>query len=254
MQYHLAELQTQKTVLEFTREFLETELRRRVLGFWETPPVVYSQLDAASFFLEHEVMNTERQRYRCLVTRNPIDCELYSYEYTLVLQLMEIFTDLYWEAEFINTATDHRDVSIPLVVGAISSTEEEIDRLDLIIRVAILDSADRDGNDKDEGVESDFEQPSNFFFSTKVINQKEHNFIIPEQIQNRPLWYIDPISTSLTSIKLWEEYSHTLNHLNSMWTNVTAEFVKVDVHRRWFKPSLFEDNHLKLVRWSNMVW
>ena len=245
LQYHLARLETQRKVLEFTREYLEQEATRiELFGYWNGPPVIFSQLEFASYLLENEVMNSERQRYQCLVSKNPIDCKLYSFEYEIVTELMDVFADLYLESQFIRTATTHRQFSIPSITDSINALSREIEQLEFRVHLAIVDSTKREIEDEKHDSKNVL---TNFHFSSETASEGKYNFHLPSSIQNRLLWYIDPESTRLSPKETIDDYNLTINHLNSYETNVTAKFIKGDIHRRWFKPDVFGETRLSLV-------
>ena len=249
MQYQLAELLTRKRVLEITRQYLEEESKRspyfRYLEVSRNDSV-FTRLEDASFILEFGVTLTEKQRYHCLVTRNPIDCQLYTIQSKTIIELMKTFADLYWEAELVSAAIDHHKFSIPAITDTINELSRDIEQTDFSIYIAIVDSASRDAEDEIENHYKEY-TATQFIFRTNSSAHETYNFDLPLSISDRLLWYIDPQSTKFVDKKDIIEYNATLNHLNSFETNVSAALLKVDIHRRWFKPSVFGNVHLTLV-------
>ena len=267
MQYHVANLEAQKRVLEITRDYLDREADRAencnnptidnpFLGICPSnphnnPDSIFNQLEFVQYHLENEVEISERSRYRCLVTRNPEDCHLYTHLFDSVIRLMESYAELYFEVQFVNNALSHRDVSIPAISTAVNYLAGEIELLKTLVQVSILDTADRDRKTDekyDQATRSvgltDFDFSSSDYFH----DSSELNFSLPLSVNDRPMWYINERSTTFLSDELNREYRLTLAHLNTLHTNVSARLMKVFAHRRWFKPLVFENTHLQMVR------
>ena len=250
LQYQLAQLEALKQALEFTWDYLDEEVRNNSLGYYMTSPnSVFNDFKDAKYILEHEVRRSEMQRYRCLVSRNPIDCQIYTLEYQFVSIIIEAFAELYWKKEFLRTALDHREFSIPAISDSIKSLSKKIDYVYLVIHIALLESSSRDAKEWESDDDKIVKQNifTAFTFNSESEPQEAYNFHLPQSIQNRLLWYIDPQSTLLSTSEEIDEYNSTINHLNTFETNVSASLMKVDIHRRWFKPNIFGELHLGLV-------
>lgn len=266
LQYHIANLKSQKEVLAVTAQYLDSETEkarycnRPSIRFpipiscpkdpLDDPGSAVNQLSLVRYFLEHEVERSEMFRYRCLITRNPEDCHLYSIEHDAVIHLMDTYADLYFIVQLITTARDHRDASSPAISVTISSLEKEIELLESLVQVRVINSADRE--EEDNKIISESVSKSKFDFrSTNVANKRSSQspFNLPEVIRNRFLWYFE-YSSSSSGYHAGDsggEYEDVIAYLNSIDTNVTADVLRVNVKRRWFKPMLFSNKHLRLV-------
>ena len=260
MQYHIAKLEAQKKTLEITRSFLQEEVSCGQSDlflpspsvcprdqFTNDPASVFNQLDGVKYFMEHEVEISERSRYKCLVTRNPTDCELYRVEYDVVKGLMDVYADLYLQAEFVRTATNHREVSIPTLSSAIHSINSELEIIGYIMQVEVIGSSSRVQSEEMFKKIPIANRIDNFKFST-MDRPKEHAFELPSEVEDRLLWYFNEKSTRFIDKETVDEYNETFNHLNTLHTNVSAKLVRVDINRRWFRPSVLANSHLTLVR------
>ena len=248
MQYKLTQLKTEIYILETTSRYLETESRRRdVLNalFPSLDPVfqLYCDLDIARLVLDDIVKESEDARYACLISGNPVDCNLYwGLKEYIRNDIISNYTEFYWYVHTVEAALNHREYSIPAIANSINGMQIRINRIQRSIDNSLSDFAERDGEDLNNywGVLSEFEYTSDLPVS-------DYDFELPDSIVGRLMWYINPESTALVLKELAQEYNLTVNHMNTAVTNVTAKFRTVNIHRRWFKAALFSNQHLSLV-------
>ena len=263
LQYHISNLESQKKVLEVTADYLEEEAdrteycNRPSIRFpipvtcpkdpFDDPSSVVNQLSHVQFFLEHEVERSEMFRYRCLVTRRPDDCNLYSLEHDTVLHLMDTYADLYFVVQLVTAAKNHQDISVPVIASTIKSLENRIFFLGSLVQVQLLDTADR-VQEKEKDMFKMFNNRMNFEFQSE-IHRKEPTAGLPREIRDHHLWHFEYSSfrSNYHSDESERDYKLVTDYLNSVHTNVTADLVTVIVKRRWLKPTIFENRHLYLV-------
>ena len=269
LQYHIANLKSQKEVLEVTAQYLDAEAERAEycnrpsIRFpipvscpsdpLDDPSSAVNQLSLVHYFLEHEVKRSEMFRYRCLITRNPEDCSLYSIEHDAVLHLMDTYANLYFIVQLITTARDHRDASSPAIGFTLRSLEGEIQLLESLVQVRVIDSADREEEDSRMITESVSKLKFDFRSTSIASKRSRSSFNLPEVIKNRFLWHFEysGSSSGYDPDDSEQKYEDIIAYLNSIDTNVTADVLKVNVNRRWFKPMLFGNRHLRLVSFDS---
>ena len=260
LQYHISNLESQKKVLEVTADYLQEEAERSEycnrpsIRFpipvtcpkdpFDDPSSVVNQLSHVQFFLEHEVERSEMFRYKCLVTRRPDDCNLYSLEHDTVLHLMDTYADLYFVAQLVTAARNHQDISVPVIASTIKSLENRIFFLGSLVQVQLLDTADR-VREKEENMFKMFNDPMNFEFQSEA-RHIEPTTSLPQEIKDRHLWHFE-YSSFRSNDESDRDYRLITDYLNSVHTNVTADLVAVTVKRRWLKPTIFENRHFYLV-------
>lgn len=251
MQYKLTQLKTEIQILEITSQYLEAESQRReILNalFPSLDPIfqLYCDLDIATFQLADIVKESEDIRYECLVSGNPADCHLYwDIKEYIRDDLIANYTEFYWYVHTVEAALNHREYSIPSISYTIYDIQSKVNRIQRSINNALSDQAERNSNEDNDLVG----------FLTKFVYKPSaeslyYNFELPDSIIGRLLWYINPESTALVQKELFQIYNMTFNHLNTAVTNVTAKFMTVNIHRRWFKVGLFNNKHLSLVSLS----
>ena len=247
MQYQLAQLKTKIQILEITSQYLDKESKKRkALNelFPSLDPVyqLYCDLSEANFYLEELVKESEDMRYECIVSGNPADCHLYwGLQNHIRDKVLANYTEFYWYVHTVQAALNHRDYSIPAISSTINDLQVKVTHIQSSINVALSDLAER----KDE-TEDDRNFHSEFVFRPHP-SFTYYNFELPTSIIGRLLWYINPESTVLVPKDVHQEYNLTFNHLNTAFTNVSAKFISVNIHRRWFKSALFSNEHLILV-------
>ncbi len=265
LQYHIANLQSQKEVLEVSVNYLQEETKR--LKYCNRPSIHFpipiacpkdplddpsspiNQLNHIRHFLEYEVERSEKFRYQCLVTRKPNECDLYSYELDTVQHIMEAYADLYFISQLVTSARDHRDTSSYLIESTIISLNRRINFLQSLVQVQLLETADRK-KEEDLNVFGAFKNWIDFQFqSCNIQDDKYTTLSLPLTITDRPLWYFEysKFRSNYHADNSNEEYRLIMDYLNSVYTNVTADLVKVDIKRRWLKPLLFGNKHFQLV-------
>lgn len=268
LQYRIANLRSEKEVLEVTVNYLDAEAERE--RFCNRPSIQFpiplscptnplddpesavNQLDLLTYFLEDEVERSEMFRYRCLITRNPEDCHLYSVELDTVANLMNDYANLYFIVQLISTARDHRSSSSSSISSTLQSLEKRINFLESIVKLKVFESVSRE----DEEAEMMTEFVNRFVFdfrpadfSVRQTRLRTEKKTLPSSIKNRLLWHFEysGFGSNHPDTDAEDEYKNIIAYLNSIETNITADLLQVDINRRWFKPLLFKNKHLKLV-------
>ena len=242
LQFQLAIVESKKEVLKTTSRYLKQENTFEPKSNLNPHEI---NLLALQYVLDQEVWNSENQRYRCRVTRNPLDCQLYDSEHKLILELMNKFAEFYWEVAYIKSATSHQDFHITAIENAMEELEKEKQYLELAIQSELFKSTKQ--------------QYSGFFnapiaeksfvplqYSSSKFNSKG-NITLPSSIESRLLWHLNFESSTLDRGEI-QLYNDTINYLNSLPVNVSANIILIDAHRRWFSPTLFDNKNLHLVR------
>ena len=251
MQFRLTQLKTKIQILEITSKYLEKETRERdamnvLLPSQDPVYQLYRDLDVATYLLEEQVKESEDMRYKCIVSGNPADCHLYwGLRDHIHDEVLGNYTEFYWYVHSVQAALNHREYSIPAISNTISSTLVHVHYLESVIRVALSELSDRD--EEEDNDNRDFFTE---FMYHPTISEPHQGFELPPSLIGRLLWYINPESVRLLPKELINEYNLTINHLNAVFTNVSAKLSKVSIHRRWFKSGLFGNKHLQLVRQS----
>jgi hypothetical protein len=248
MQFQLTRLKSQIKLLEITSQYLEKESKKReILNslFPSLDPInkLYCDLDTATFELEQIVKDSEDLRYECLVSGNPADCHLYwSLQEYIREEVVTNYTEFYWYVHTVEAALNHRQYSIPAIASTITDMEIKIHHIQTSINIALSELAERD-YEEEQNNDRDFLSEFNF---RPHSMESDYNFELPTSITGRLLWYINSESTPLLPGELLQEYNLTFNHLNTAATNVSAKVTTVNIHRRWLKAGLFENQHLGL--------
>ncbi len=215
----------------------------------DDPSSPVNQLKHVRHFLKYEVERSEKFRYRCLVTQKPNECDLYLYELDTVQHLMDTYADLYFIAQLVTSARDHRDTSSYLIESTITSLNRKINFLETLVKVQLLKTADRK-KEEEKDMFKEFKNPINFHFQSDIVPTDERtNLDLPYAIKDRYLWYFEysNFRSNYHADSSSEEYKLVVDYLNSVYTNVSADLVKVDIKRRWLKPLLFGNKHFQLV-------
>ena len=268
LQHRVSNLRAQREVLTITKEYLEEEVRRSThcntisidvplppscpANPRTAPNSVFSKLNLLTYQLEDFVTQSEKSRHQCLVTRSPEDCHTYTTEYDLVTSLMDIYAELYFEVKFVETSLNHRDFTIPALSSRIASLNEEIDLLESFLQLTLITPPLSD-EDLEDNYPSELHTSAigvtDFQFSSTLnkTNRHGYDFALPDSVKDRLLWHLDPSSTTFVSDEDLQEYMDTLDHMNSVKTNITVTVKKVDIERKWFKPTLFSYSYFTLV-------
>ena len=268
LQHHVSNLRAQREVLTITKEYLDEEVRlsthcNTISIDVPLPPScptnprsdstsIFSKLTLLTYQLEDFVTQSEKSRYQCLVTRSPEDCHTYTIDYDVVTSLMDIYAELYFEVKFVETSLNHRDFTIPALSSRIASLNKEIDLLESFIQLTLISPSPSEQEHEDNyppeiqtaaiGV-ADFQHSS----TMKKLNTHDYDFTLPDSIEDRLLWHLNPTSTTFVPEEVLQEYKDTFDHMNSVKTNITATVKKVDIERKWFKPMLFSHSYFTLV-------
>ena len=269
-QYRISKLKAQRQVLVITKEYLEDEIEQSTacnkLTFniplplacplnTQTDPnseSIFSKLDSLKYELEEFVTQSEKSRYQCLITRSPEDCHIYTTDHDIVASLMNVYAELYFEVKFVETALNHQDFTLPAISSTIALLNRQIDSLESFVHLTLISSFPP-VNTYEESYPPEIRTNAigvtEFKYSSISVRSQLHNyaFSLPNSIKNRLLWHLDITGTTFVSEELLQEYKDTINHMNSVNTNITATVKKVDVQRKWFKPTLFTHSYFVLV-------
>lgn len=249
MQFRLSQIKSEIQILEMTSRYLEKEYKKReILNtlFPSSDPVfkLFCELDLRSFNLEQQVKEVVNMSYACFLSGNPVDCNLY-WELTDHFEehVLNNYAEFYWYVYTVQAALNHRDFSIPAIFSTINDLETKVNHLQTFINIALFDLAGRESKDSND---DDTSILSNFDYNSESVTE-DYDFELPSSIVGRLMWYLNPETALLVPGELFQEFNLTINHLNAATTNVSARISTVDVHRRWFKPGLFRDDHFSLV-------
>lgn len=246
MEYKLSQLETEIKFLEITAQYLEKDTQRR-----ETLNALFPSLDPvyklrrelylANYVLEQIVKESEDMRYECLITGNPLNCQIYWSMYDHVReQVLGNYTEFYWYVHTVESSLKHREYSIPTIYGTISDIQEQV----LHTRTTLNFARSQLNEKATEKAPDDIDFFTDFMYTPGPSSLSTFDFKLPQSLIGRLLWYINPESTRLLPKALMDEYNLTFNHLNTALTNVSVKLSKVNVHRRWFKSGLFGNKHL----------
>ena len=249
MQFQLSKLKARVQLLELTSQYLEKKARQRELLSAIIPsldPVykLYRDLDEATRQLQGMVKESEDMRYECLLSGNPENCQHYwGLEEHIREQMLSNYTEFYWYVHSVESALNYRETTIPAIASTISKLQVRIMHIQASINIALSELSENGGDHSEHR-----DVFTSFTYSPNTLNQaSKYDFSLPSSLRGQLLWYINPESTRLLPKEVTEEYNLTINHLNTALTNVSAKLSRVNVHRRWFKPGLFDGSYLKLV-------
>ena len=196
-------------------------------------------LDNAELALANEVKNSEMQRYQCILTRGPLECQLYSEEVNSITHLMGQYTHAFWAAEQHKHVTNI-DNTLDAIQDSIKALKKKMVNLEMIANIKTIQA-----NSKQLNVHSalnsdtaDIGHESLMFVfnsTTGVKTVSNLNFTVAERL----LWYISSDSAN--------EYNMTINHLNSASVKVHTRLEKVGIRRRWLKPDIFAGKGFQMV-------
>ena len=195
-------------------------------------------LEDAERTLSNEVQNSEKQRYQCILTRGPLECQRYSLEVNSVTHLMDQYAYVFWATGQYKDATSI-DNMVDAIQDSIIALKKKMKNLEMIANLKAILAGSKQ-LDKNNAIGADLavnkESLVLVYNSTSGVKTLS-NLSFP--IVKRLLWYISSDSAS--------EYINTINLLNSASVNVNARLVKVDVSRRWLKPDVFADSRFQMV-------
>ena len=249
MQFRLTKLKSEIQILEMTSRYLESEYEKRqllniLLPSQDPLNKLFCDLDEMSLSLEKTVEYYIALSYECFLAGDPLQChEYWDLQANFEDEIVGSYAEFYWYVHTVEAALNHREYTIPALTSAMSDLRSRANYLQIAINVALLDLADEriDEPSNDRYILTEF----NFFPRSTPSG---FDFKLPASITGRLLWYLNPETAPLISGDLFQEYNLTFNHLNTAVTNVSAKISTVGVHRRWFKPGLFDSKHLSLVR------
>ena len=233
IQYYYAMLKAKLVALEQAEIYVKSQGRQK---YKFAPDIL---LDDAEHTLINEVQNNEKQKYQCILTRGPLECQRYSLEVNSVTHLMDQYASAYWATEQYKGATS-TDNMVDAIQDSIVTLKKKMKNLEMIANLkAILAgskelakhntmTADHSANDKESLM---------FVYNSTSGVKGLSNSRFP--VIKRLLWYASSDTTS--------EYTNTINLLNSASFHVNAKIVKVDVSRRWLKTDVFADSRFQMV-------
>lgn len=255
MEYKLSQLQTEIKLLELTAQYLEkdTQKRETLNELFPSLDPVYKlrrELYLANYVLEQIVKESEDMRYECLVTGNPLNCQVYwSMHEHIREQVLGNYTEFYWYVHTVESSLKHREYSIPAIYGTISEIQEQA----LHTRITLNFARSQLNEIAAEKASDDIDFFTDFMYTPSPSSLSNFDFKLPPSLIGRLVWYINPESTRLLPNALMDKYNLTINHLNTALTNVSVKLSKVNIHRRWFKSGLFGNKHL-MVRKHFSPW
>ena len=234
IQYFHAMFKSKLVVLEQAKTYLKSEVPQKYrLG----PEKL---LEDAEHTLSNEVRNYEKQRYQCILTRGPLECQRYSLEVSSITHLMDQYASAYWATEQYKGATSI-DNMVDAIQDSIIALKKKMKNLEHIANLKAIRAGSKQLEENNAiGVDpavSSKESLVLVYNSTSGVKTRS-NLIFP--IAKRLLWYTSSDSSS--------EYADTITFLNLASVNVNARLVKVDVSRRWLKPDIFADSRFQMVK------
>ena len=233
IQFFHASLKAKLVVLEQAKTYLKSEDPQK----YKFGPE--KLLDDAEHTLSNEIQNNEKQRYQCILTRGPLECQRYAQEVSSVIHLMDQYTNALWATEQYKAAT-RIDNMVDAIQDSINALKKKMKNLEMIANIKAIQAgskqleehnaigADLAVNDKESLV---------LVYNSSSGVKALSNLTFP--ITKRLLWY--------TSSDIASEYNNTINMLNSASVQVNSQIVKVDVNRRWLKPDVFADSRFQMV-------
>ena len=231
IRYYHATLKSKMFVLEQAKTYLKSLIDQRTYKL--APDRL---LDSADRVLSNEVIESEKKRYECILTRGPLECQQYSTEVNSVLHLMDQYANAFWATEQYKHATSI-DNMWDAIQDSIQALKKKMVNLEMIANIKTTLAATKQLDDRDTvNAENEHNSLIFNFNSTTEVNNKS-NFSFP--VVDRLLWYISSGSAN--------EYNMTVNYLNSASVKINAKLVKVNIHRRWMKLDIFADQALQLV-------
>ena len=233
IQYFHATLKAKLVVLEQARMYLKS---RDPQKYRFGPKKL---LDDAENVLSNEVQNSEKQRYQCILTRSPLECQHYSLEVSSVIHLMDKYAEAFWATEQFKGATNI-DNMLDAIQDSINALKKKMKNLEMLASIKAIQAGSKQ-LEEHNAIGSDLtvnnkESLVLLFNSTSGVKTLS-NLSFP--ITKRLLWYTSSDGAS--------EYNNTINLLNMASVSVNTRLVKVDVSRRWLKPDVLADRRFQMV-------
>ena len=228
--YYHATLKSKLLVLEQVKMYLRSQ------GDLQYKLAPKGLLDIAERTLSDEVRSSEEQRYQCIKTRGPIECQLYSVEVASIMHLMDQYTEAFWAAEQYKHATSI-DAMLEAIQDSIKAVKKKMANLAMIANIKTIQATSKQFYDHND-LTADKDDDITFVFNS-TINEVKTVSNLQFPLEKRLLWYVSSDSA--------EEYNSTINYLNSAPVKVHTRLVKVDILRRWMKPEVFGDKQFQMV-------
>ena len=196
-------------------------------------------LEDAEHVLSREALNNQKQWYKCIISRSPLECQRYSLEVNSIKHLMDQYANAYWATELYKAATNFDSILYD-IQQFIKEHNKKMINLEMIANIKAIQARSKELEHlKINRADIPETNSESINFAYNSINQLKSHQNISFPVMERLLWY--------TSYGTASEYINTINLLNMASVNVNARIVKVTVSRRWLKPDIFSDSRYQLV-------
>lgn len=178
--------------------------------------------------------------------------------------LLEELAEHFMQSEYLKSILERKTQVLQIIQEKLSEVNSEIKILELQI-------LKREKEEASESIDSSTSSNNNeatscpgvgqikFTFNSETINSEEYcqehadtaidciDVEVPANATSRDLWNVNSCTVD-SELKSFQVFDSFVKLMNSIPVKVTASLLKVDVHRPWFDPSLFEDaNHFTMV-------
>ena len=236
MQYFHATLKAKLVALEQAKTYMKSQNDMKYQGHKKDKFAPEKFLDDAEHTLNKEVQNSEDQRYQCILTRGPLECQRYAQEVSSVMHLMDQYADAFWATEQYKAATSI-DNMVDAIQDSINALKKKMKNLEMIANIKAIQANSKELEKHNAMSAENDKEPLMFVYNSTSGIKSLLNISFP--LIKRLLWYTNSDNAL--------EYINTLNLLNSASVHVNAKIVTVDVSRRWLKPDVFADSRFQMV-------
>ena len=200
-------------------------------------------LDDVERILNQEALNSEKLWYKCILTRNPLECQRYSLKDSSIIQLMDQYAYAFWVTEKYK-ATMSFDSVLYDIQQFIKEHKKKINNLEMIANIKAIEASSKEIDElkiKRADITENNKDSMMFVYDSMSRVKVLQNLSLP--VTERLLWYTNSDSASA-------EYVNTINMLNLASVSIKARLVKVNVRRRWLKPDIFADSSYQMVMYQ----
>lgn len=186
--------------------------------------------------------------------------------HTAFRSLLEELAEHFMQSEYLKSILERKTQVLEIIQEKLSKANSKIKILELQIlkreKEEASDAIDASTSTNNEATSCPGVGQIRFTFDSQSIDSEEYcrehtdttidqvdciDVEVPANATNRDLWNVNSCTVD-NELKSFQVFDSFVEVMNSIPVKVTASLLKVDVHRPWFDPSLFEDaNHFTMV-------
>ena len=192
--------------------------------------------------------------------------------HTAFRSLLEELAEHIMQSEYLKSILDRKTQVLEII-------QEKLSEVNSDVRVLDVQISKRERGEASEAIDASTSSSSDatscpgvgqikFTFDSQHVNSEEYcqehadtdanqmdciDVEVPANATSRDLWNVNSCTVD-SELKSFEVFESFVELMNSVPVKITASLLKVDVHRPWFDPSLFEDStHYTMVSKMNCM-